>query len=184
MRSQLVPPEGKTTLLQQSHQVMVPFQAEKSQPCVIWGLSLLQEQDHGLQLAVSPCLLTPPCSCSLSLFSSQPWRKGCFLCPDSLSEHPPVPFAPLVPLPLAPSAFTSSSPPHSSPHIPPHPPAPPAAPALSREAMYVMFLRRIVSARECMWMDASWNHLQQWQHLLFLPHAHYQPLDLEITFYP
>lgn len=95
MRSQLVPLEGKTALVQQGHPVMMPSQAEQNQPCVIWGLSLLQEQDHRLYPAVNLCLLTTPCSYSSPLFSFQPWRKGCFLCPDPLPKHPPLPFTSL-----------------------------------------------------------------------------------------
>lgn len=140
MRSQLAPLEGRTVLVQRGHQVMVAFQAASSQPCVIWGLSSLQEQDHRLYTAVNPCLFISLCSCSLTVFSLQPCAKGCFLCPDPLCKSSFLPFAPLssshwLPVP-SPTCFLPTA------HCPCSP--------LGNVAEYVMVWRRIISGQECM----------------------------------
>lgn len=110
---------------------MVAFQAESSEPCVICGLSSLQEQDHRLYTAVNPCLFT-----SLILLISfllPAVHKRVFSVPRPPVQNPFSPICPLVLQSLAASAFTHLFPPHSTLHIPLPLLAPPAAPVLRGE---------------------------------------------------
>lgn len=119
--SQLVPLAGRTVLVQRGCQVMVAFQAESSEPCVICGLSSLQEQDHRLYTAVNPCLFT-----SLILLISFSFQ----LCTVVFCAATPCPKPLFSHLPPCPSVTGCQClhPFVSSPQYSPHPTAPPGSP--------------------------------------------------------